>query len=59
MHDDTNKLRIILKQAQMFAESCKESNKTVTWSDYEYFKKQLQSEMLFGYEFQLADILGL
>ena len=59
MHDDNITLRLILSQAKLLYEIRKNANKSITWADYEYFKQKLHSEFLFGYEKQLADILGL
>lgn len=35
------------------------SSRKMTYRDYEYFKSQLHSYSLYGYERQLADALGI
>ena len=49
----------ILEQAKTFYNQVRESGRLPDYHDYERFKKQLHNEGLFGYEFQLAQILHL
>ena len=35
------------------------SSRKMTYNDYEYYKSQLHSYSLYGYERQLADALGI
>ena len=49
----------ILEQAKTFYNQVRETGRYPNYHDYERFKKLLHNEGLFGYEFQLAQILHL
>lgn len=50
------KAQEILNVAKMYKQI---SNRNMCYADYEKFKQQLHFESLFGYEKELADILGV
>ena len=49
----------IMKEAKTFYKNVKSSGKHTTWHDYEYFKKKLHDNGIFGYEYRIADILNI
>lgn len=49
----------IMKEAKTFYKSVAKNGKQPTWHDYEYFKKKLHDNGIFGYEYQIADILNI
>ena len=48
-----------MKEAKTFYKSVAKNGKQPTWHDYEYFKKKLHDNGIFGYEYQIADILNI
>lgn len=49
----------ILDKARKFYNDAKASGRQINWNDYEYFKKMLHNEGIFGEEFRLANILHI
>lgn len=53
------KLLKILEDARTFYNSRRNSNQSITWADYEYFKNIMQSAGYYGYERKLLDALHM
>lgn len=49
----------LLAEAKKYKENLISQGKRPTYHDYEYFKKRLHSESEYGYESELAEILGI
>lgn len=49
----------ILDDARTLYKECEDSDKKPSWSDYEYFKRMMHDNNIYGHEGELIDVLHL